>query len=205
MMKKQIFIRVTAIVVLIIFILITVASVGLAKNGEGSNNSNSLKLEASIPGDGETNVPLDSEIVLKFNKNVVNMSIKDNNMNCILLKDSEGNNVENEVIMADDQMERERRNDITIRPKEDLKPREKYTVIISKDLTSKSGVSLDNDIKITFQTESQGSINLFFYIYLLWLTVVIISIFVIFLIKRKVKKIKQRELKEKEMAENEDN
>lgn len=123
----------------------------------GSNKPFSLK--TSNPEDGQKKVPIQSDINLTFSKNVVNILVKENNEKCFKLLDQEGQVVPIEIVMADDQIEREKRNDIILVPKEALDHGKSYTIVISKDLMSKSGVTLEDEVTISFTTipENGGS------------------------------------------------
>jgi len=79
-----------------------------------------------------------------------NILVKDNNYNCFRLLNEEGQDVSIDVLMADDQIERDKRREIVLVPKEKLKYGKKYIVIISKDLMSKSGALLEKNIEIFF-------------------------------------------------------
>lgn len=119
--------------------------------GEG-NKKQPLSLVSSVPANDENNVKVSTDIKLTFSKNVVNMKVKEKNEKCFELKSSEGVSIPFDVIMADDQMEREKRNDIILKPKEELKEGTAYTVIVLPKLQSKSGVELGEEFKITFTT-----------------------------------------------------
>ena len=91
--------------ILLILLLITslaVSAFAEGGNGDGSGGGKNVPLglaESSVP-DGSTNVPTDVTITLTFNKNVVNFTVKDNNMTCFSLADSRGTNVPVTVLMG---------------------------------------------------------------------------------------------------------
>lgn len=146
----------TGVVVLLSLLLcICTMSTMFAHGGGGSNNPFSLK--TSNPKDGQKKVSIDSDIILNFSKNVVNIIIKDNNEKCFKMLDEDGQAIPIEIIMADDQIDREKRNDIILAPKEPLGHGKTYTVIVAKDLMSKSGVTLENEVTISFTTISENS------------------------------------------------
>lgn len=143
---------------LVSFILIFVLlfSLGIAVFAEGGDGSGGGKdipfgLDSSSIPDGSTDVSLDEDIVLNFNKNVVNFTVKENNMTCFSMKDSKGNAVPITVIMGDDQIDHEIRRIITIHPSS-LSAGETYTLTISGNLKAKNGSSLGDDITLTFST-----------------------------------------------------
>lgn len=145
--------------VMIITFLLPIGAIA----GEKGDKSEPLKLESSKPAQGEENIQVDSPIELIFSKNVVNMKVKDANTKCFSLLDEDGKDVPIEVKMADDQMEREKRETVILVPKTKLNEGKAYTVVINKDLKSKSGASLAEDVKISFTTaggtKSQFSSN----------------------------------------------
>ncbi|HHW40516.1 MAG TPA: Ig-like domain-containing protein, partial [Syntrophomonadaceae bacterium] len=124
-----------------------------AGDGSAGGGGDPLRLIDSTPVDGQEGVPLDVKIKLTFNKNVVNMSVKDNNMRCFKLFEG-GHEVACTVQMADDQIYRELRREVVLVPVNRLKPATSYTVVIAPGLLSKSGTSLGKEVRITFKTAS---------------------------------------------------
>lgn len=124
-----------------------------ADNGDGSGggSNNPLTLEASSVQNGAKDVPTDCEITLTFSKNVVNFTVKENNMACFSVTDSDGGPVETQVIMGDDQVDPDVKRIVVVKPA-GLKEGGTYSLRIDGALTSKSGVSLGDDIVITFTT-----------------------------------------------------
>ncbi|AHF08465.1 Ig-like domain-containing protein [Desulfitobacterium metallireducens] len=120
--------------------------------GSGGGNQNPLTLESSEPADGQKDVNLPAEIKLTFSKNVVNMTVKDKNEKAFTLSSSEGSKIPIEVIMADDQIEPEKNQEVILKPLQDLKPGTAYKVTIAPELKSKSGVSLEKETIINFVT-----------------------------------------------------
>lgn len=141
-MKKSL-----AISTCLILLAVLLATSGFAANGEP------LKLESSNPENGAVDIATDlTEIDLKFSKNVVNMKVAENNKTCIDFVDGDGNSVPFELIMSDDQVDREKRDFLYIKPKEALAEGTTYIVKISKDLTSKSGTALEEALEVSFTT-----------------------------------------------------
>jgi hypothetical protein len=132
--------------------ILTPAIVLAEGDGSGGGQNNPLSLVSSDPSDGETDVDTNAEITMEFSKNVVNMSVRENNAKCFELKDEDSNIVPIEIIMADDQMERELRNSIIVKPVDGLKEETTYILHISSDLMSKSGANLKSDLNINFST-----------------------------------------------------
>lgn len=113
-------------------------------------------LEDSLPQNSAADVELDSNIKLLFNKNVVNMTVKENNSKCIKLKDEDGQVVPSELIFPDDQVEPDKKREIYIDPAEDLKENTTYTVEISPDMLAKNGSTLGEAVYISFTTISNA-------------------------------------------------
>lgn len=118
--------------------------------GSGGGKDEPLALVSSSPVNNQKNVATDLEITLEFSKNVVNMTVNENNMKCFTLKTKAGKLVATKVIMADDQVNPEGKNTIKIVPVSKLKAGTTYVLTISSKLKSKSGATLGKDKKITF-------------------------------------------------------
>jgi hypothetical protein len=127
-------------------------------DGTGGGKSEALMLNSSSINDGATGVSLKPEIKLTFSKNIVNMTVYENNMKCFSLQTANGTSIPIDVILADDQIEFEKRNDAIITPKANLAQGTTYSVVISPSLMSKSGVTTGKVIKITFTTGGVQSV-----------------------------------------------
>ena len=145
---------------LLVLLIFSLALSVFAEGGDGSGGGKDvpLGLESSSIPDGSTDVPLDEDIILNFNKNVVNFTVKENNMTCFALKDSKGTNIPITVIMGDDQIDRDIRRIITIHPSS-LSEGETYALTISRKLQAKSGATLGDDIIISFSTVKPATTN----------------------------------------------
>jgi len=92
-----------------------------------------------------------TRIELVFSKNVVNMTVSENNKKCFNLKSKiDGEEIPIEIQMADDQIEREKRNIITIVIQKPLEPLKAYQIIVSPALESKSGEKLGEQLELEF-------------------------------------------------------
>ena len=89
--------------------------------GNGGGSDEPLTIVSSTPADGETSASVSDPIKLEFSKNVVNAEVKDGNMAAVVLYKN-GTPVAAEVTMADDQVEPDLRNFITITPSSPLEP-----------------------------------------------------------------------------------
>ncbi len=128
-------------------------------NGTGSGLSQSFGLASSTPTDGTKDFPKNGEIKLSFNKNVVNQAVKDNNCTCIALYSADGTKVPAAIIMADDQVNPEERQNVTIKPSQELANGTAYVVKISPQLKAKNGESLGREITVNFATAAAGTVS----------------------------------------------
>lgn len=120
-------------------------------DGSGGGKKQPLALVGSVPADGAAGVNTDASIKLTFSKNVVYMTVRDNNKKCFSLW-TDNQQVPIEVIMADDQIEFEKRNDVILKPLQTLKAATTYRVEIAPQLESKSGVNLGQKTTVSFTT-----------------------------------------------------
>lgn len=143
---------------MIILLTVIIVFPSYAGNGDGSGGGQGapLALVSSYPANGQKDVALPVEIKLSFSKNVINMSVKDNNQKCFSLQSSDGKVIPVEVIMADDQIEPEKKRDVLIKPVQKLNPGTGYTVKIAAGLMSKSGVTLGKIVTVNFETKAES-------------------------------------------------
>lgn len=134
--------------------LLLLALPALAADGDGTGGGKGepLGLVSSSPYNGQKDVPTNVLITMTFTKNVVNMTVIDNNLKCFSLYAADGTMIPIDVIVADDQIEPEKKNDVSLKPLQDLKHDTAYTVKVSSALKSKSGVTLASDLTVTFIT-----------------------------------------------------
>ncbi|MDD3652600.1 MAG: Ig-like domain-containing protein [Desulfotomaculaceae bacterium] len=139
---------------LVLMLSLLTALPALAGDGDGTGGGkgDSLRLVSSTPASGQQNVSLPVEIHLTFNKNVVNMTVSDINQKCFSLYTAAGSAVPIEVVLADDQVEPEKKRDISLKPLRSLQPGTEYVVRIAPELKSKSGVTLGSEVSIAFTT-----------------------------------------------------
>ncbi len=140
----------------LIFLVFISTPVSYGESGDGSGGGGAFKFVESIPENSAKGVRPDEEVKLLFNKNVVNFSVKDNNAKCFSIKDADNKEVPIEVIFADDQIDRDKRREIILRPKEPFDQNTAYTVHISPNLKAKNGDNLGKDVSISFTTVSSG-------------------------------------------------
>jgi|GEM_PF-1535336 len=122
-------------------------------SGSGSGNGggdNPLTLE-SVDTESDINaLRVDEVIYLNFSNNVVNLSVKENNMTCFAMTYDDGSPADFVAFFGDDQVDRDIRNTIEIRPADTWQAGATYHLTIKKDLTSKNGSSLGKDKEIVF-------------------------------------------------------
>lgn len=139
-------------IIILVSILLFVSIVSVYSSEDGK--SIHLDLVESYPSNGEESVDNDVLIHLLFNKNVVNMSVKDNNANCFKLLDDNQEEVPIEILFPDDQIEPERKRQIDIKPIDTLEENKSYSLEISSELKAKNGMSLDKVVTISFTTKA---------------------------------------------------
>lgn len=150
-MKMKKIIRIGFLMVLMMSMLQVNAFAGDGNGGGGS----ALKLESSIPAD-QGKIGVDESIKLKLSNNVVNMKVAENNKTCFKLVDADGNEIPIKVIMGDDQVDKDIKNDIEIAPVEPLEEGQTYKLIIDGNLEAKNGSKLKDEKILTFKTEGSG-------------------------------------------------
>ncbi len=128
---------------------------GQAGSGDQSGGGSEAPVEVKLtyPQNKATNFPVGDIIMFGFNKNVVHFSINKANRDCFKMVDSQNQAVAFTVVMADDQVEPQKRRDIGIKPKSPLKSGEHYIVTVSKNLSAKSGDTMLSDYVLEFTTE----------------------------------------------------
>lgn len=142
------------ILILFIFMSIPFAYGEEASTEKKEGKSGAFDFVESTPGNSAKDVELDGQIMLLFNKNVVNFTVKDNNEKCFSIKDAENKEVPIDVIFADDQIEPDKKREIILRPKKPFDENTAYVIHISPTLKAKNGDSLDRDVAISFTTLS---------------------------------------------------
>jgi uncharacterized protein YfaS (alpha-2-macroglobulin family) len=129
--------------------MFTIGSISALAQDSGKNP---LVLEAFRMID-ELNKEGQRSIIIEFtfSKNVVNMEVSDKNSNCFkVVSKDDGGAVSLKVEMADDQIEREKRNNINIIIKDVIESLKTYQIIISPELESKSGEKLGEELVLEF-------------------------------------------------------
>lgn len=124
-------------------------------DGTGGGKDEALKVESASIEDGAA-VEAGSLITLVFSKNVVNASVCETNKPLFSVQDENGNTIEAEIVMADDQVEPDKKNDVVIQLPSEM-AEGSYTVVAKSGITSKSGEVMKNDYTLTFTVGSKVS------------------------------------------------
>lgn len=159
---------------------------------------NSLEIENSYPVDGQKNTTVENlSVKLDFNQNVSNKSNRDINSKAFTIKEKNGKKVPIRVMYnpkdAKQVMVIADNHDGKNKIKEDTK----YTLHVSKNLTSDTGATLGHDVEIKFTTMNQKRNTM---IYMAMMVVMFGGMF--FFTSRSVKKEKEAELDDKEIKVN---
>lgn len=142
-------------ILLLVLLSVSFYSYGIDGEGEGGgqNQDEPLVLVTCNIQNNQPDVPADAVIQLEFSKNVVNLSVAENNKKRILLSDEKGSSVPIEIQMGDDQIDPTVKRKITIVPEKELEQGKSYQLTIESGFMAKSGARLPSPIIIPFQTE----------------------------------------------------
>ena len=127
--------------------------------GDGAGRENPLTLASSSVPDGAQNVDPNVHVVLTFTKNVVHFNVKENNLQCFSVTDSQGNAFPIRVVMGDDQVDPEAKRIVTIVPQSPYQAGETYTLTVKKGLTAKNEENvLEEDVNLRFTIRAQTTV-----------------------------------------------
>ena len=148
--------RISSALLALVFLLLF-SFPGFAENGSGDGSGDGagretpLTLASSSVPNGSENVDPNVHIVLTFTKNVVHFNVRENNMKCFTVKDSEGNVVPIRVEMGDDQVDPDVKRIVTIVPQTPYKAGETYVLTVRHGLTAKNEENvLERDVYLSF-------------------------------------------------------
>lgn len=149
-LSKKIMIRVITFILVLLWCSIPVYAHQAVVPGSGGGPSVPLYMRDSTIKDGDTDVPVNTEIVLYYSHNVADQAIQETNRKEISLKESSGESVEFEIsfptVFA-------YRQEVWILPKS-LKPDTIYVIMVSENFMSRNGYTTGKTDTITFTTES---------------------------------------------------
>ena len=127
--------------------------------GDGAGRENPLTLASSSVPDGAQNVDPNVHVVLTFTKNVVHFNVKENNLQCFSVTDSQGNAFPIRVVMGDDQVDPDAKRIVTIVPQSPYQAGETYTLTVKKGLTAKNEENvLEEDVNLRFTIRAQTTV-----------------------------------------------
>jgi len=133
---------------LVLAVTLCGSAVALAGDGSGDNRDQPITVVHSSLEDGAVIDGDTLSVHLEFNKNVVHISVRQNNMTRFALYNERGERQPLEVIMGDEQV------DPSVKRLVDLKATGlqpgTYTLVIEKGLMAKNGTELDRDITFRF-------------------------------------------------------
>jgi len=158
-MTKAVLSKSRLVMVLAVLLCMFAALPAWAAGGNGSGGgSDPLVLESSTIPDGTQGVDITTaQITLTFSKNVVNAAVKENNLGCFSIA-GDGIAVPFTVEMADDQLYPDLKNNVVLVFTEQLQPSSAYVITVAPELQSKSGVTLDNEVAISFTTAENAEV-----------------------------------------------
>ena len=141
---------------ILVFAMIMIMMLSMTVFAGDNNGQSQLMMKETIPADGAEDIPVNQEIKLSFSNNVINSTIMENNMTCLQLVDSDGNDIDIAIFMADDQIHPDQKRDIIITPAVNLAENMTYTLKINGDLSGKNGNTLGEELTVSFSTISTG-------------------------------------------------
>ncbi len=141
---------------ILVFSIIMVMMLSMTAFAGDNNEQSLLTITETMPVDGAKDIPVDQVIKLSFSNNVINSSIRENNMACFKLVDSDDNDVTIEVFMDDDQIHPDQKRIIKITPTEGFAENMTYTLKINGDMSGKNGNTLEDELTVSFSTVSTG-------------------------------------------------
>ncbi len=137
----------SSLIILSLIITSSVFAFANAPEGKGDGTGGGGSIQLSMTGiKAEEN-----RIELEFSKNVTNLTVKENNLNSFELTDTEGNSLDFEVEIPDDQLEREKRRDIYLNLTEPLVPEKDYKLTVKSGFVAKNGEKTEEDIVKEFK------------------------------------------------------
>lgn len=111
---------------------------GITENGREAQNA--------------VQVPTQPKFTVRFDKNVVNSAVWENNQKSFRLVSARGEDIPVNVTRIEDTVDFSQRRNIFITPVNPLAPGAAYTLTILPRLMSKTGETLDRTVTITFRT-----------------------------------------------------
>lgn len=118
----------------------------------------SVTLDSGVKVQDAADMPLNSEFILQFDKNVVNSVIWENNSKCFSITAADGEYVPVSVTKVDDTIDVSQRQKIFVKPVSFLNPGKVYCLRISPELKAKNGVAMGGEgVSVTFKTAGEAA------------------------------------------------
>lgn len=133
------------------------SAAALAGDGSGDNRDEPIAVVYSSLEDGAVIDGDTLSVHLEFNKNVVHISVRQNNMTRFALYDERGERHPLEVIMGDEQVDPSVKRLVDLQAT-GLQPGA-YVLVIEKGLTAKNGTELDRDITFRFTVAGEPAVE----------------------------------------------
>lgn len=112
-------------------------------NVTSQSDENSFKIISMNPGEDAVNVPVDSNIIIQFSKELYNLTVDENS---IYILDKNGIAVPASVKLSMDGKK------VTVHPYSNLQYDTEYTVVVSQDLNSKDEEAFPDKVSWSFTT-----------------------------------------------------
>jgi len=106
---------------------------------------------------GASNIPVRPKFTLRFDKNVVNSAVWENNVKSFSLLSQRNEKVPLKITKVDDTVDFSQRQYIFIEPVSPLAPGTTYNLSISPGLMSKAGETLGQTVTVTFKTAGESA------------------------------------------------
>ncbi|CQR70325.1 hypothetical protein SOV_38600 [Sporomusa ovata DSM 2662] len=161
--KKHVFIMLFAYVLTVLFVPAVFAQAGDADAGQKPFNFISATFNGITNLQGATNVILNPQIVMEFDKNLVDDAVWINNKNGFSLRSEDDENVAINVTRVDPKVDFNQRQKVFIHPIQALKAGTTYYLKASPNLLAKNGNSTlgattaGQGITISFKTLGQAA------------------------------------------------
>lgn len=162
-------------ILLLSILLVVLPLAAYGEGGDGTGNSQGvfkpLGLVSATLADGTSimdaeNVPLQPEITMHFDKNVVYLIYWERNKRCFHLYDENGQEQELKLSKIDDTVDFSKRQYIWVEPAKALAPGTSYTLYIAPELMAKNGGSTlsmttnNQGVTIKFRTAGEKTVQI---------------------------------------------
>ena len=147
------------VLVLAMVIAMLLPNVAMAGNGngggKGGKGGNSELDVTPVNFEDGGSFPLGESIELAASNNICNITVKDKNLECITVTDVDGGEVGHEVVLYDDQLEKERKTDITINISDAVEGAT-YKITFAPEFMAKNGKAIGTEKVFTVTTSADA-------------------------------------------------